>query len=117
MAEELIYKQPQKMSREELEAEFASDDAERILDALISAFYTEPHEDVEQWCYRFANHRDEPARRGAAIVLGNIALACGLRDFERAISVLETLRQEPVLRMHAEDSLGYVLHAGRGRVQ
>lgn len=117
MPDKLIYRQPPEMSRDELEAEFASDDPERILNALIAAFYTEPPEDVERWCYRFAVHPGEPARRGAAIVLGNTAAVHGLRDFVRAVTVLEALRQEPALKMHAEDSLDDVLHWGRNRMQ
>lgn len=92
MADRLIYEQPPEMSREELEAEFASDDPERILNALIAAFYTEPPDLIEKWCYRFAGHPGEAARRGAAIVLGNTAAVHGLRDFARAVSVLEELR-------------------------
>jgi hypothetical protein len=68
------------MSREELEAEFASDDPERISNALFAAFYTEPPDVVERWCYRSALHPSEAARRGAAIVLGNTAVVHGLRD-------------------------------------
>jgi hypothetical protein len=80
MAEKLIYEQPPEMSREELEAEFASDDPERISNALFAAFYTEPPDVVERWRYRFALHPGEAARRGAAIVLGNTAAVHGLRD-------------------------------------
>jgi len=117
MAERLVYEQPHQLSRAELEAEFASDDPERILNALIAALYTEPAGDLENWCYKFAAHPSEAARRGAAIVLGNTASVYGLRDLARAVSVLETLRQEPTLKMHAEDSLEYVLHSGRKQVQ
>ncbi len=117
MAEKLIYEQPPEMSREELEAEFASDDPERISNALIAAFYTEPPDVVEGWCYRFAVHPGEAARRGAAMVLGNTAAVHGLRDFARAVSVLQELRQDPALKMHAEDSLDDVLHSGREKMQ
>jgi len=103
------------MSREELEAEFASDDPERILHALISASYTEPPEWVQEWCFKFAKHPGEPARRGAAIVLGSIALVHGPINFVRAVVALEELRREATLKMHADDSLTFVLHAGRNR--
>lgn len=117
MAERLFYEQPPELSRSELEAEFASDDPERILNALIAAFYTESADDLENWCYTFASHPGEAARRGAAIVLGNTASVYGLRDVARAVSVLERLRQEPTLKMYAEDSLEYVLHSGRKQAQ
>jgi hypothetical protein len=117
MANGLIYRQPQEMSREELEAEFASNDPERIMNALIAAFYTEPPDVLEAWCHRFAAHPGADARRGAAIVLGNTAAVYGLRDFERAVSVLEELRQDPAVKMHAEDSLDDVLHSGNRRKQ
>jgi hypothetical protein len=81
MTEKLTYQQPPEMSRAELEAEFASDDAERISIALIAAFYTEGPEEVEQWCYRFAKHSGEAARRSAAIVLGKTVMVHGLRDY------------------------------------
>ena len=105
------------MSREELEAEFASDDPDRILRALIAASYSEPPEWVQEWCFHFAAHHSEPARRGAAIVLGSIALVHGPINFVRAVATLEELRREDALRMHAEDSLAMVLHAGRNRTQ
>lgn len=105
------------MSREELEAEFASDDPQRILIALIAASYTESPEWVQEWCFKFAKHPGEPARRGAAIVLGSAALVHGPLNFERAVATLKDLRKEPTLKMHAEDSLGFVLHAGRNRMQ
>lgn len=113
----LIYEQPPEMSREVLEAEFASNDPERILRALIAASYTEPPEWVQEKCFQFATHSGEPARRGAAIVLGSIALVHGPINFIRAVATLEELRQEPALKMHADDSLELVLHAGRNRTQ
>ncbi len=116
MPKDLIYQQPPEMSREELEAEFATDDPERILHALIAAFYTEPPQWVEEWCFKFATHPGESARRGAAIVLGNIAVVHGTCDFTRAVTTLEQLRQDPALKMHAEDSLEYVMHSGRNRI-
>jgi hypothetical protein len=77
----LTYERPREMSRKELEAEFATDDPERILHALISASYTEPPEWVQEWCFKFAKHPGEPARRGAAIVLGSIAFVHGPINF------------------------------------
>ena len=59
MPKDLIYQQPPEMSRKQLEAEFATDDPERILHALIAAFYTEPPQWVEgrrvvlQVCHAF----------------------------------------------------------------
>lgn len=113
----LIYEQPPEMSREELEAEFASNDPERILRALIAASYTEPPEWVQEKCFKFATHSGEPARRGAAIVLGSIALVHGPINFVRVVATLEELRREAALKMHADDSLELVLHAGRNRTQ
>jgi hypothetical protein len=114
---DLIYEQPPEMSREELEAEFASNDPERILHALVAASDTEPPEWVQEWCFKFATHSGEAARRGAAMVLGSIALVYGPINFVRAVETLEELRKDPALKMHAEDSLEYVLHAGRNRTQ
>ena len=105
------------MSREELEVEFASNEPERILYALIAASYTEPPEWVQDKCFKFATQSAEPARRGAAIVLGSIAFVHGPINFVRAISTLEGLRQDPAVKMHAEDSLELVLHAGRNKTQ
>lgn len=101
------------MSHEELEAEFASDDPERILCALIAASYTEPPEWVQQWCLKSATHASEPARRGAAIVLGSIALVHGPINFVGVVAALEELRRDAALKAHADDSLAIVLHAGR----
>ncbi len=112
-----IYEQPPNLSREELEAEFASDEPERILRALIAASYTEPPEWVQEKCFKFATHPSEPERRGAAIVLGSVALVYGPINFERAVSTLEELKRETTLKMHADDSLELVLHAARNRTQ
>lgn len=105
------------MSREELEVEFASNEPDRILYALIAASYTEPPEWVQDKCFKFATHSAEAARRGAAIVLGSIAFVHGPINFVRAVAALEGLRQDPAVKMHAEDSLELVLHAGRNRTQ
>ncbi len=105
------------MSRGELETEFASNDPERILRALIAASYTEPPEWVQEKCFEFATHPGEAARRGAAIVLGSIAFVHGPVNLERAVSTLQELRQDAAVKMHAEDSLDLVLHAGRNRAQ
>ena len=107
------------MSRAELEAEFASDQPERILNALIAAFYTEPADWVETRCYACASHSSAVARRGAAIVLGNIGCSSGLKDLSRAVMVLETLREDEdaQVKMQAEDSLNWVLDLSRKRSQ
>jgi hypothetical protein len=51
------------------------------------------------------------------MVLGSIALVYGPINFVRAVETLEELRKDPALKMDAEDSLEYVLHAGRNRTQ
>ena len=117
MPNKLIYEQPPEVSREELEAEFASNDPERILRALIAASYTEPPDWVQEKCFKFATHPGEAARRGAAIVLGSIAFMHGPINFERSVATLEELRREAAVKMHAEDSLELVLHAGRNQMQ
>ncbi len=105
------------MSREELQAEFASDDPKRIMHALIAASYTEPPMWVQEQCFKFATHPGEAARRGAAIVLGSIALVHGPINFVRAVATLEELRRDAALSVDAEESLEFVLHAGRSRTQ
>lgn len=116
MANGPVYKQPPKMSRGELEVEFATDDPERILNALHAAFYTEPPDWVEARCYMFASHSGVAARNGAAIVLGHINSCHGLSDLKRAVAVLEVLRRDPdpMVKMNAQDSLSWILElAGR----
>jgi hypothetical protein len=105
------------MSREELEAEFASNDPERILHALIAASYTEPPEWVQEKCFKFATHSGEAARRGAAIILGSIAFRHGSINYGRSVATLEELSRDAAVKMHAEDSLELVLHAGRNQTQ
>jgi hypothetical protein len=97
------------MSREELEAEFVSNDPERILHALIAASYTETPEWVQEKCFKFATHPGEAARRGAAIVLGSVAFVHGPINFVRSVATLEELRRDAAVKMHAEDSLDLVL--------
>jgi hypothetical protein len=105
------------MSRDELEAEFASNDPGWIPHALIAASYTEPPEWVQEKCFRFATHPGDAARRGAAIVLGSIAFMHGPINFVRSVATLEELRRDAAVKMHAEDSLELVLHAGRNQTQ
>jgi hypothetical protein len=44
------------MTPAELEREFASGDGERIELALISAFYSEDANWLQEWCWRFVDH-------------------------------------------------------------
>ena len=46
MAEKLTYEQPLEMSREEPEAESASNDPERISHALLAAFLYQAHSEL-----------------------------------------------------------------------
>lgn len=113
----LVYERPPVLSREQLEAEFASGDSDRISQALVAAFYTEPPHVVEEWCVRFASHAGTSARRAAATVLGNTAALHGLADFPRAVKVLETLRSDPTICAYAEDALDDVANAKRLRTE
>lgn len=119
MAKEPVYEQPPRMSRSELEVEFATDDPERILSALHAAFYTEPPDWVEARCYMFANHSGVAARNGVAIVLFHINSCHGLSDLNRSVSVLEVLCRDPnpMVRMNAQDSLGWILELAGKRKQ
>src|SRR5664280_1608288 len=119
MAKELVYQQPPRMSRSELEAEFATDDPDRILNALVAAFYTEPPDWVETHCYMFARHSGVAARNGVAIVLGSIGTCHRLSDLSRAVAVLEALRHDPnpMVKMNAQDSMDWVLERARKREQ
>ena len=111
--EHLIYEQPKLMSRSELEQELASDDGERILSALISAFYSEDPNWVQKSCLHLATHKDGQARRAAAIVLGNVS---GVHAKElNLMASLETLYKlrtdhEEAVKTAAEDSIETVLH-------
>src|SRR5664279_5761200 len=94
MAKELVYQQPPRMSRSELEAEFATDDPDRILNALVAAFYTEPPDWVETHCYMFARHSGVAARNGVAIVLGSIG-TCHRLSLS-LIHISEPTRRTPI---------------------
>jgi hypothetical protein len=109
----LICEQPSRISREELEAEFGSDDPERILYALIAASYTEPPDRVQEKCFKFATHPGEPARRGAAIVLGSIAFAHGPINFVRAVATPEELRRDAVARFRENYQKYNIRHSCR----
>ena len=109
----LIYEQPRLLSRSELEQELASQDGERILHALISAFYSEDPDWVQKSCLRFIEHADSSARRASAIVLGNISHVHA-RDIDLMVSLeaLQKLRSDhdENVRAAAEDAIESVLH-------
>ena len=108
------YQQPPRMSRPEIERELASGDGERILTALLSAFYSEDCAWVERRCLQFLQSSSASARRGAALVLGHLAGAYGDEiDLVGASEVLTTLSADAdeSVRVAASDSLVDVLHS------
>jgi hypothetical protein len=107
------YEHPKLLSRAELEIEFANSDGDRILHALISAFYYEEPKWVQQSCLRFVEDENPTARRGAAIVLGNVShvYAADL-DLVVSLDALQKLKADKGegVSAAAEDSLMIVLH-------
>ena len=102
------------MSRTELEEAFGSGNGERIRDALISAFYSEKGEWVQDWCLRLSDHQDPIARYGVAVVLGNIAVLHRRElDLVKCLEAVEKLSCDPEERVRpaAKDSLSDVLRA------
>jgi hypothetical protein len=92
---ESVYK-PLKIVTEHLNR-IATDDTERILRALIAAFYTQPPDWVETRCFTFATHSGVAAPNGVALGLGNISSCYGLNDLNRAETVLEVPVAIPIL--------------------
>jgi hypothetical protein len=102
------------MTRAELEEAFGSGNGEKIRDALISASYSEEGEWVHGWCLKLSDHPDPIARCGAAVVLGNNAIAHrGEVNLVKSLEAVEKLGGdlEERVRAAAKDSLGDVLHA------
>jgi hypothetical protein len=101
------------MTLSELEREFGSGDGERIQEALLSAFYSRNCVWVESRCLHFLGSASAAARRGAAMVLGNLARVYGQRiDLANAHDALLRLSKDADkgVRAAVSDSLDTVMH-------
>jgi hypothetical protein len=81
--------------------------------ALISAFYYEDANWLQEWCLRFVDHPSNSARHGAAIVLGNVSSVHALAiDLLKSLHALEKLKADAAeqVRIAADDSMHDVLH-------
>jgi hypothetical protein len=107
------YHQPPQLTLAELEREFASGDGKRIQAALLSALRWKNCVWVESRCLFFLGASSASARRAAALVLGNLALAHGERI--DLINTREALRRlakdtDKGVRTAVKDSLDTVMH-------
>jgi hypothetical protein len=107
------YKLPPQLTLAELEREFASGDGRRIQAALWSALRWKNCVWVESRCLFFLGASSASARRGAALVLGDLARVHGERI--DLINTREALRRlakdaDKGVRAAVKDSLDTVMH-------
>ncbi len=100
------YHEVQPMSREDEQAAFATEDADRVIDALLSAAYHDPDwRWVQGQCLRFARHRDAAIRRVAVICLGHLARIHRRLDTAAVLPVLDELTHDPAVAGQVEAAL------------
>lgn len=101
------YHEVQPMSRADEQAAFATEDTNRVIDALLSAAYYDPDwRWVQEQCLRFARHRDAALRRAAIICLGHLARIHRRLDTAAVLPVLDELAGDPAVVGQVEDALG-----------
>lgn len=100
------FHQVEPLSREELQAAFASRVEERAVEALISAAYYDPDwRWVQSQCLHFAASSSPSLRATAITCLGHLARVHRALDLDLVLPVLEKLADEPELRGRVEDTL------------
>jgi hypothetical protein len=112
------YHEVQPMSREDEQAALATGDADRVIDALLSAAYHDPDwRWVQEQCLRFARHRDAAIRRVAVICLGHLARIHRRLDTAAVLPVLDDLAGDPAVAGQVEEALDdirlFVQQAGK----
>jgi len=93
------------ISRGEAESAFATDDADRIIDALLSVTYYDPDwRWVQGWCLRLAKSPSVWVRRTAVTCLGHLARIHGILDMHIVQPVLDGLAKDPEVSGAVEDA-------------
>lgn len=100
------YVEPQSITREQAEKQFATGLQYEICDALVRVTYTY---DEWQWaqgcCLRFIEHEDPGIRGVAANCLGDLARIHRCLDLDKVVPVLRRLLSDPEMGGRAEDAL------------
>jgi hypothetical protein len=109
--EQRKYRAAQQRSREQMEAMLKSDEAEQVIDALLSAVYYDPDwRWVELQCLQALTHADVWVRRNAATCLGLLAVFHQKLDTELVVAALKKAGQDEEVRPWVEDSLSDIEH-------
>ena len=100
------FENPRKMSREEIAQSFASKDANKICDALVSmAFYEENWKWSQDQCLLFLSHPNAQIRGLAAVCLGHIARTHRHLNRALVISSLKKLFNDEKIAGQVQDAL------------
>ena len=104
----LTYQEPHPISRDEAESAFASDDSERMAEALVNvAFHDTDWRWVQDNCLVFGRSGAAPLRYIAATCLGHVARIHGRLDLDKVMPVLKELLNdsETYVKASAEDAI------------
>ena len=100
------YDQPEPISRTEIERQIATDTAEAICPALVSAALFEGDwRWVEALCLRMARDPRPDVRACAVVSLGHLARIHGALHVDQVIPLLNELVDDPQIGGRAEDAL------------
>lgn len=105
---QMIYREPQPITRGKAEASFASGDTEDIATALVDAAFHDPDwRWVQSKCLEFAGSANGTLRRISATCLGHLARIHKQLDLEMVAPLLLKLLQdsEVYVRGSADDAL------------
>lgn len=94
------------ISKKEAEDAFASGNAEKICHALISiSFHHTDHQEVEETCLHFLEHKAPEVSGLAATCLGHLARIHALKGKEQVVNALREQLENPDIKGRVEDAL------------
>src|SRR5215208_4710727 len=94
------------ISREEAMAAFASEERERICDALVRLAYHEPDwQWVQEQCLFWARYPDVNIQGAAVTCLGHLARIHAKLDVEKVLPLLRELFKDPSVASRVDDAL------------
>jgi hypothetical protein len=100
------YEELQPLDRAEVERLVASDDADVVCRAVVSASLHDSQGDwVERLCLRLLSDPRDQVRGCALTSLGHLARVRGLRDRQQVVVTLTSLLGDPVVGGRAGDAL------------
>ena len=102
----MIFRNPEPMTREELERNFQSTDTDIITESLVAlAFYEKDWRWAQNICLEFLEDSNPTISGLAAVCLGHIARIHHKLDKKKVLAALERRKKDPLTSGRIEDAL------------